>query len=127
MRRQVKSKKSKVKNQKLRSDFCLFTFAFFLALGILPFSFVYAQTNTYTFTLTSTDNANNEDEQIIYRDGTVIGKVGPNITTYKDTVTGTVGNPVCYEVTARNAAGESPKSNRGCMAMPAAVVKVPIP
>jgi hypothetical protein len=85
----------------------------------------YSQTNTYTFTLTWQDNATNEDEQLIYRDGTQVGKVGPNITTYKDTVTGTVGNPVCYEVTARNAVGESPKSNRSCMTMPAPKPTIP--
>jgi hypothetical protein len=89
-----------------------------------------AQTNTYTFTLTWQDNATNETGQAIYRDGTQIAKIGPNQTSYKDTVTGTVGNPVCYEVTAfiADATGkittETAKSNRACMAMPASAPPV---
>jgi hypothetical protein len=91
-----------------------------------------AQTNTYTFTLNWKDNATNETGQAIYRDGTQIAKIAANLTSYKDQVTGTVGNPVCYEVTAfiADATGkitESAKSNRACMAMPAAAAPVANP
>jgi hypothetical protein len=93
-------------------------------LVLIPLTCLAQTTNTYTFTLTWKDNATNETGQAIYRDGTQIAKIAPNLTTYKDQVTGTVGNPVCYEVTAfiADAAGkvtESAKSNRSCMAMPA--------
>jgi hypothetical protein len=101
-----------------------------IALIVFAVKVAEAQTtNTYTFSLNWTDTSNNEEGFTIYRDGTQIGKTGPNATSYKDTVTGTVGNPVCYEVTSYNTnAGklqESAKSNRSCMAMPAAVVSVP--
>ena len=114
------------KSKKVSDSFTLLllyscTFVLLLAAGTVE-----AQTtNTYTFTLTWTDNATNETGQAIYRDGTQIAKIGPNQTSYKDMVTGTVGNPVCYEVTAfiADAGGkittESAKSGRACMAMPA--------
>jgi hypothetical protein len=122
----MKSKKvQEYKSKKVPDSFTLlllYSFTFFTFVLVLS---VEAQTtNTYTFTLTWKDNATNETGQAIYRDGTQIAKIGPNLTTYKDQVTGTVGNPVCYEVTAfiADAAGkitESAKSNRSCMAMPA--------
>jgi titin len=102
-------------------------------LVLIPMTCLAQATNTYTFTLNWKDNATNETGQAIYRDGTQIGKVGPNVTSYKDQVTATVGNPVCYEVTSfiADASGkitsESVKSNRACMAMPAAVLPVPTP
>jgi len=107
-----------------------------ILVAILFPSIALAQSNTYTFTLNWQDNSSApaaEEGFLIYRDGTQVGKVGSNITTYKDQVTGTVGNPVCYEVTSYNhqyADGtgnlqEAPKSNKACMPMPAGVVKVP--
>jgi hypothetical protein len=97
---------------------------------LIPLTCLAQTTNTYTFTLIWQDNATNETGQAIYRDGTQVAKVGPNQTSYKDTVTGTVGNPVCYEVTAfiADATGkittETAKSNRACMAMPASAPPV---
>jgi hypothetical protein len=97
-------------------------------LVLIPLTCLAQTTNTYTFTLTWKDNATNETGQAVYRDGTQIAKIAANLTSYKDQVTGTVGNPVCYEVTAfiADAGGkilsETVKSNRACMAMPAAAV-----
>jgi len=94
-------------------------------LVLIPLTCLAQTTNTYTFTLTWQDNATNETGQAIYRDGVQIAKIGPNLTSYKDPVTRTVGSPVCYEVTAfiADATGkilsESVKSNRSCMNMPA--------
>ena len=121
-----KSRRTRVqeyKSKRVRTFLLLYFYTFILVLSVV--GTVEAQTtNTYTFTLTWKDNATNETGQAIYRDGTQIAKIGPNLTTYKDQVTGTVGNPVCYEVTAfiADATGkitESVKSNRACMAMPA--------
>lgn len=54
----------------------------------------------------------------VYRDNTKVGNVLYPIAVYSDTVTGQSKAQVCYEVTAQNTAGESPKSNTACGVMP---------
>lgn len=71
-----------------------------------------------------TDNADNEDEFLIYRDGTQIATVGANVTTYTDTGL-QPDTQYCYTVTASNASGESEPSNESCAttdALPDAVI-----
>jgi len=83
---------------------------------------VHAQTAVpYTFTLTWKPGSGYTG-QIIYRDGTQIAKIGATDSTYKDTVTGTPGNPVCYEVSGFTSTAETVKTNKACMAMPGAMV-----
>lgn len=95
----------------------------FLALPCV----VNAQTVSAPVKLTWQDNSGNEDGFTIYRDGKVISKVGPNTTSFGETVIGVANQKVCYEVTAYNTAGESAKSNQSCATLPAPVVTVPNP
>ena len=91
---------------------CLFAFC------LLPFDFASAQNVTYTFTLTWTDNSTDETGFNIYRDGKKIGQAAKDATSYKEAITGPAKTQYCWEVTAYNTKGESPKSNQACKALP---------
>src|SRR5262245_24276473 len=93
-----------------------------LGLILLAQTLYAQQTNTMPVTLTWTDpnpdnSTSSEDGFSIRRDGKEIAKVGKNVTTFKDTVTGPVGVDVCYEVAPYNKAG-STVSNKSCKTMP---------
>lgn len=103
-----------------------------LIIAILAPVTGYGQT---TVTLNWTDTNNSEEGTNIYRDGVKIGQVGPNVTSYKDTVTGGPGTKYVYEVSAFNHqysdgtgnVQESARSNQATFTVPAAVVPAPIP
>jgi fibronectin type 3 domain-containing protein len=65
------------------------------------------------------DNSNNEAQFNVWRIASnsswwyLIGRVGPNVTVYRDTTT-RKGRFYCYTVTAANASGESAASNESC-------------
>lgn len=56
------------------------------------------------------DNSSNEDEFVIYRDGSEHDTVGANVTEYDDTGL-TSGTEYSYRVSARNESGESSKTS----------------
>jgi len=67
------------------------------------------------------DNSNNEDGFQIFRDGNLIATVGPDVTTFTDTLVffGAFGITFTYEVRAFNATQVSAPSNQDTYAMPA--------
>lgn len=60
------------------------------------------------------DKSDEPDSTRIYRDGAQVASVAVPTVTYEDKVTVATGTEVCYEVSAVNEAGESPRSNRAC-------------
>ena len=99
----------------------LFSIVFWLLLA----SAANAQVSQ-TFTLSWSDNSSNEEGFYVYRNGTKIGGVAANITSFKDTVTGAGGQQFCYQVSAFNHASadgtgalqESTLSNQACGTLP---------
>ena len=99
-----------------------------LLLSLAAWTNAHAQTVTHTFNVSWTDNSNNEEGFYIYRVGVTarIGQVGVNVTKFSETVTGTAGQQVCYQVSAFNhqftdGTGniqESAKSLQGCGTIP---------
>lgn len=62
--------------------------------------------------LTWQDNSNNEDGFIIDRNGGVVGSVGPDVSSFTDSL---AMEGDCYKVAAFNSAGVSDWSNVACV------------
>ncbi|MEL6634161.1 MAG: serine hydrolase [Bacteroidota bacterium] len=83
-----------------------------------PTNLVVDNSTAFIAPLTWTDNSNNEDGFRIIRDGQVIRTVGPNVTTFTDTLF-IFGRQIVYEVEAFNSTDAPIRSNQDTYAMPA--------
>ncbi len=81
-------------------------------------------TSPTEITLSWQDNSDNEDGFRIYRNGTRVATVGPNVTTYTHKNLNSETR-YCYEVVSYNESGESETSNRNCAVTKVAIPEVP--